>query len=171
MLKPCITCGEPSPGTYCPGCRPADIRVRKVKGQAAYDPVWRKLSQRARRLQPWCEDCGATEDLTADHVLPKLDYPELVHAIENLAVRCRSCNSRRGTTGFTTTEAQAVLQRLQTAYRRRPTTQGWERVAIAQRAADQGGCPQVQVRHPRGKAQRAMKMAMIVDKRVPDAVG
>jgi 5-methylcytosine-specific restriction endonuclease McrA len=138
-MRCCIRCGEPSPGSYCPGCRPADTRTRKTKGQAAYDPVWRKLSQRARRLQPWCVDCGTTEDLTADHILPKVDYPELVHAIENLAVRCRSCNSRRGATAFTAHEAQAVLTRLQDTYKRRPTANGRERVNVAQRAVQTRG--------------------------------
>lgn len=172
MLKPCIKCGTPAPGTYCPGCRPADARIRKAKGQAAHDPVWRKLSQRARRMQPWCTDCGATEDLTADHILPKVDYPELVHSIENLAVRCRSCNSRRGATAFTATEAQDVLERLQATHRRRPTKSGRERVNVAQRAAlTRGDAPNGPSGTPVGKAQGAMKTTMIFNKEVADAVG
>lgn len=53
-LKPCIQCGEPSPGTRCSPCR-------------GYDSQHDKLSKRARRLQPWCSGCGATEDLQLDH--------------------------------------------------------------------------------------------------------
>lgn len=53
-LKPCIQCGEPSPGTRCSPCR-------------GYDAEHERLSKRARRLQPWCGSCGATENLELDH--------------------------------------------------------------------------------------------------------
>ncbi|MBN7452622.1 HNH endonuclease [Mycobacteroides abscessus] len=135
LSKPCIKCGEPAPGTYCSGCRPADTRIRNRRGQAAYDPHWRKLSQRARKLQPWCLDCGAVDDLTADHIIPKSVAPELVHVAANVAVRCRPCNSRRGATTFTQADAQAVLERLEDDYRRRPTKSGRDRLNVAQRAA------------------------------------
>ena len=46
--------GQPTAGTRCPEHR-------------GYDRRWRVLSERARKLQPWCSDCGATEDLQADH--------------------------------------------------------------------------------------------------------
>ena len=82
---------------------------------------------------PWCEQCGTTSSLTVDHILPVSDYAEIAYATENLTVRCRSCNSRRGTR-YTLDEAQAVLTRLQRAYERRPTRQGAERVQAAQRA-------------------------------------
>lgn len=151
-LRPCLTCGTPSDGPRCTNCRPTDTRIRKDKGQAAYDPVWRKLSIKARTMQPWCQDCGATADLTADHVLPKSEFPELVHAIENIAIRCRSCNSRRGATAFTTTEAHEVLTRLQATYKRRPTKSGRLRVQAAQRAAlTWGDAPHGQPSTPGGK--------------------
>jgi 5-methylcytosine-specific restriction endonuclease McrA len=40
---------------------------------------------------PYCADCGATEDLTVDHLIP------LAHGGgEERRVLCRSCNSRHG---------------------------------------------------------------------------
>lgn len=140
-LRPCLVCGEPSAGPRCAEHTVTDTRVRKAKGQAAHDPVWRKLSTKARKQQPWCQDCGAREDLTADHVIPKSLAPELVHAIENLIVRCRSCNSRRGATGFTGAEAAEVIARLQSTYRRRPTRAGRERIAAAENALTRGDAP------------------------------
>ena len=62
---PCMTCGEPSEATYCP-----EHTRHSWKPSAAargYDWRWLQLSRRARRLQPFCSDCGATDDLTADH--------------------------------------------------------------------------------------------------------
>lgn len=41
-----------------------------------------------------CLQCGATEDLTLDHIVPySLGGPD---TFENLRTLCRSCNSRRG---------------------------------------------------------------------------
>jgi len=54
-LRPCLDCGEPTALTRCPEHR-------------GYDAEWDRLSRRARRLQPWCSDCGSTEDLQADHL-------------------------------------------------------------------------------------------------------
>ncbi|WP_304117261.1 HNH endonuclease [Mycolicibacterium bacteremicum] len=138
-LRPCIDCGEPSAGTRCDEHQPTDTRLRRALGQAAYDPVWRALSQRARKAQPWCDDCGTDRDLTTDHVIPKTIAPELVHAPENLAVRCRPCNASRGATGWTIAEAHAVLARLTATYRRRPTRLLRERINAAQRAIQTRG--------------------------------
>lgn len=117
ISRPCLGCGELIPSaTYCADCQPAE-QVRKGPGDAAYDRIWRKLSLKARSIQPWCTDCSGTAD-TTDHIIPKSVAPELVHAIENCAPRCRSCNSYRGTTGFTLTDALGVLTRLESTYRR-----------------------------------------------------
>ncbi|WP_225037991.1 HNH endonuclease [Mycobacterium canetti] len=109
-LKPCLICGQPAANTRCDQHRPKNNRTaRRTRGQAAHDPHWRAISTQARRAQPWCDDCGSASDLTADHILPKTVAPELVHCRENIAVRCRSCNSRRGTTGYNEDDAQRVL--------------------------------------------------------------
>lgn len=138
-LRPCLDCGQPSAGTRCPEHQPTDTRIRRAQGQAAYDPVWRALSQRARRAQPWCDDCGITHDLTTDHIIPKVIAPQLIHAPENLAVRCRPCNASRGATRWTLAEALAVLDRLTATYRRRPTPTGRQRINAAQRAIQARG--------------------------------
>ena len=39
-------------------------------------------------------DCGTTQDLTADHIVPRSRGGQNV--LSNYAVRCRRCNSRRG---------------------------------------------------------------------------
>lgn len=41
-----------------------------------------------------CQICGATEDLTLDHIWPQSLGGE--HTLENLRVLCRSCNSAKG---------------------------------------------------------------------------
>lgn len=86
--RPCITCGEPTEGSYCTDHQPA---THQLSADArGYDAAWRRLSKRARRLQPWCTDCGTTEDLTGDH----LRWP--ARQLEDVDVVCRTCNSRRG---------------------------------------------------------------------------
>lgn len=64
--------------------------------QRGYGNRWRRLSEQARRAQPWCSICGATEDLTLDH-LDERDDPTAYRssALARLRVLCRSCNSRR----------------------------------------------------------------------------
>lgn len=82
-------CGEPSPESRCqlhPHLQP-NKRSREERG---YDDAWRALSKRARELQPWCSHCGATEDLTADH----LQWP--ARTLKHVDVLCRSCNARKG---------------------------------------------------------------------------
>src|SRR4051812_4193969 len=74
VMRPCLDCGElTNVGPRCADCRPvADRRyARTTKAtfrERGYDTAWTKLSERARRLQPWCSVCGSTDDLTADHL-------------------------------------------------------------------------------------------------------
>jgi len=68
-LKPCMTCGEPSDGTHCDEHRPGPWHHHQASASArGYDNAWNKLSKQARRLQPFCTLCGATDNLTADHL-------------------------------------------------------------------------------------------------------
>lgn len=168
MNKPCIKCGEPSPGTHCPGCRPTDTRTTRDRKNNAQ---WKNLSKRLRRLSPFCEFCGATEQLSVDHILPVSDYPELTYATENCRVLCKQCNGKRGNK-FTATEAHTVLTRLQDALRARPTKSGRDRVNVAQKAAlTRGEAPNAPSLLPGGKAQRAMKTTMVFNKGVSVALG
>lgn len=99
MLKTCATCGELSDQSYCPAHQPKrkDTRV-KDKLAAGYDYQWSKLSRRARRLQPFCTDCGTPKDLTADHTPEAWKRKEQGKPIrlQDIEVVCRSCNSKRG---------------------------------------------------------------------------
>jgi len=94
MNRPCIDCGEATDGTRCPDCTVAEQtrtdRHRGTPTERGYDARWYRLSARARRAQPFCADCGATEDLTGDHKR----WP--ARTLDDVDVVCRSCNSARG---------------------------------------------------------------------------
>ncbi len=107
MNRPCLSCGTPSPDSRCPGCctlpAPRDHAQRDRRRAAlgvqsstsrGYDGQWRRLSERARRAQPFCSDCGHWGDnrnpLTTDH----LRWP--ARTLADVEVVCRSCNSKRG---------------------------------------------------------------------------
>lgn len=94
-LKPCLVCGEPSARSRCPEHW---TDGHDHDGDRGYNAAWRRLSRKARRLQPFCTDCGTTEDLQADHT------PEAWarHAagktvrLEDIDVVCGPCNRSRG---------------------------------------------------------------------------
>lgn len=94
-LRPCLVCGEPAEGTRC-----AVHTVDRKPPAAArgYDAAWARLSKRARRLQPFCADCGATEDLQADHTPEAWQRKAEGKAIRlaDVDVVCGPCNRRRG---------------------------------------------------------------------------
>ncbi len=98
LLKPCLDCGALSERPRCPehDQRPAEVKTSStVRG---YDTTWRKLSERARRLQPFCTDCGSIDDLTTDHS-PKAWQRRAAGKpirLRDVAVVCRSCNAKRG---------------------------------------------------------------------------
>lgn len=99
LLKPCLSCGELSDETRCDEHRA--VRLRMPKGSATsrgYDYQWTKLSARARKLQPFCSDCGRVDDLTADHSPEAWDRKErgLIIRLKDIDVLCRPCNTKRG---------------------------------------------------------------------------
>lgn len=55
--------------------------------------AWTQASRAQRRRVPYCEECGAVDDLTADHLIPLADGGHLLGPLRTL---CRSCNSSRG---------------------------------------------------------------------------
>lgn len=96
LMKPCITCGELSDAARCPEHTEAKfVAPTTARG---YGAAWQKLSVRARRLQPFCSDCGATDDLTADHSPEAWERVAagLPVRLADVDVVCRGCNSRRG---------------------------------------------------------------------------
>lgn len=98
-LRPCIECGELSQSERC------DDHKLNASGKHAlspyergYDAAWRKLSERARRLQPFCSDCGATDDLQTDHT-PRAWARKAagkVIRLKDVDVVCGACNRARG---------------------------------------------------------------------------
>lgn len=108
MLSPCLDCGELADGSRCEECaeRAAAIRVARNRPHAAkapaaargYDWRWDKLSRIARRIQPFCSDCGATSDLQCDHTPAAWQRKEQGKRIrlEDVDVVCGRCNRKRG---------------------------------------------------------------------------
>lgn len=96
-LRPCLQCGEPSDRSRCPAHRP---RCTKPSRQSrGYDAHWQRLSAKARRLQPWCTDCGATDDLQLDHLPSAWERKARGLRIRlgvDAEVVCGPCNRARG---------------------------------------------------------------------------
>lgn len=97
LLKPCVECGEVSDQPHC-----IDHRLQRTPKTSAvvlgYDRTWRNLSLRARRLQPFCLDCGSPEDLTADHS-PRAWARKAAGKhlrLCDVSVLCLRCNSDAG---------------------------------------------------------------------------
>lgn len=104
MLTVCSTCGTPYDKEEghgsCPECRPArtESPTRGTRTARGYDNAWVRLSRQARRLQPFCLDCGSPYDLTADHSPEAWRRKAEGKAIRltDIDVVCRPCNSARG---------------------------------------------------------------------------
>lgn len=94
-LQPCLECGELSEQRRCPA---HTISTKPSARERGYDKAWDRLSRRARRLQPFCIDCGATTDLQADHSPQAWRRREqgLPIRLEDVDVVCGPCNRRRG---------------------------------------------------------------------------
>lgn len=106
LMKPCTNCGDISPTPWCTTCKPPKAEpYPKRPRQLGYDTTWDKLSVRARRIQPWCSDCGTTDDLTCDHSEQAWQRKAdgLPIRLEDVDVVCRSCNAKRGRARPTTT--------------------------------------------------------------------
>lgn len=90
--RPCLQPGCPAlttTGARCPTHTRAKDRQRQQARGDTYDWEWRQISKAAREAQPWCSRCGATTDLTTDHVDPRSLQAGVV-------VLCRPCNSSKG---------------------------------------------------------------------------
>lgn len=95
--RPCIRCGDPIPtGSHCPACAPPDHP--QTAHQRGYDAAWNRLSRKARRLQPWCTDCGTTRDLQTDHTPEawRRHNAGLPVRLADVEVVCGPCNRSRG---------------------------------------------------------------------------
>lgn len=99
-LKPCGICGEPSESTRCEEHQKKE-RVNRPKDRSrgsGYTAAWDKLSKRARRLQPFCSDCGATTDLQCDHTPEAWERHDkgLPIRLQDIDVVCGFHNRERG---------------------------------------------------------------------------
>jgi 5-methylcytosine-specific restriction enzyme A len=67
---------------------------RPTTTQRGYGTHWQRLATLARRLQPWCSICGATQDLTTDHVNPATRGMRGL-TLADVQVLCRRCNGSK----------------------------------------------------------------------------
>jgi len=91
--RPCLTdgCTDLTHGTYCATHTQAKRKTSDARRGTRpwYAGAWQKLAKEAIQKQPWCTYCGATTDLTVDHVTPR-------SLVDGVQVLCRSCNSSKG---------------------------------------------------------------------------
>lgn len=95
-LSPCLSCGQPANGSRCPE---HTLDAKGSTTDRGYDSQWDRLSKRARRLQPFCTDCGSTEDLQLDHLPSAWDRKAKRLSIRlgiDAQVVCGPCNRARG---------------------------------------------------------------------------
>jgi 5-methylcytosine-specific restriction enzyme A len=94
-LRPCVICGEPANGPRCPQHTSDTKPTARERG---YSTSWDKLSKRARRLQPFCSDCGSTEDLQTDHTPEAWARKAAGKTIrlQDVRVLCGPCNRAAG---------------------------------------------------------------------------
>ena len=96
--RACIGCGEPGPAPRCQTCQAeVDRRTNQRRGGAharGYTRTWQKRAAKVTRAQPACAVCGATTDVSVDHVVPKVAGG--TDHVANLQTLCRRCNSSKG---------------------------------------------------------------------------
>jgi 5-methylcytosine-specific restriction endonuclease McrA len=94
----CLECGELiSSGVRCHDCHAEHVRLRNLRPEHLARMAMPR-TQRARVLARdghRCVDCRSTDDLTIDHIIP-LATGKRHYRDDELATRCRSCNSRLG---------------------------------------------------------------------------
>ena len=97
-MRPCVDCGELTEGTRCAEHTEPHHGPKPSAQARGYDAAWRKLSERARVLQPFCSDCGATEDLQTDHTPEAWARREAGKRLrlQDVDVLCGPCNRARG---------------------------------------------------------------------------
>lgn len=138
-MKPCIVCGEPSTESRCEEHvkrgRTDSQRAKRPKNRSrgsGYTHTWDKLSRRARRIQPWCSDCGAKEDLQCDHTPAAWERHDdgLAIRLQDVDVVCGPCNRARGAArgggqGYATPHGGIAVQ-AQSRLRMIPNSEGGE---------------------------------------------
>jgi 5-methylcytosine-specific restriction enzyme A len=100
VLKLCSgVCGQlvPSNQRRCKECQRLQDARRGTTSQRGYGSKHQRRARQAIGAHPWCEECGATTNLTTDHLTPLAQGGD---PLGPLRVLCRRCNSRRGDGGL-----------------------------------------------------------------------
>ena len=114
-LQPCIECGELSQNNRCAAHR--IIRPRADKTNTTHvafknDARWKKLSKKLRKLSPFCELCGTSDDLTVDHRVRAVDRPEWSYEIDNCRILCRYHNGKLSMVSATAEEERDIEKKI-----------------------------------------------------------
>ena len=116
IQRPCLNCQElTTNSTRCDDCRRAHDREaeavryakhgRRQRREGHDSAAWRRLSKRARKLQPWCNLCGRRADELEDYERLELDHlPSAWNKYEHnkpilltdVQVLCNTCNNKLG---------------------------------------------------------------------------
>lgn len=94
-LQPCCECGELSLKNRCVKHRLKSApKDREAHAAYANRSKWRRLSKKLRKLSPFCEVCGTSDDLTVDHIVRVHDRPEWTYEPDNCRILCRYHNGK-----------------------------------------------------------------------------
>ena len=96
-LQPCVECGELTDRNRC--SRHRIVRPRAAKTNSSHvafknNAKWKRLSKKLRKLSPFCEICGTSDDLTVDHIVRVHDRPEWTYEPDNCRILCRYHNGK-----------------------------------------------------------------------------
>ncbi len=96
MLRPCLECGEATKRTRCPE-HESELNIRRGSSTArGYDSRWRRLSERYRRLVPYCElrypGCARVA-VDVDHRIPLRAAGRSTWS--NACSACRPCHATK----------------------------------------------------------------------------
>jgi hypothetical protein len=99
VLQVC-SCGAVVERKPCDRCKRERARRRGTTTQRGYDRHWRKLSEQARSLHPYCAVPGCTStDLTVDHIDPRTRGKRGL-TLADVQVLCRFHNSQKGAKSY-----------------------------------------------------------------------
>jgi 5-methylcytosine-specific restriction enzyme A len=94
-VRPCLSCGRPTPKTRCPECAREQERSRRPSYRArGYDAEYQRNRKLLLAQYPTCAICGNAAATTADHIVPRSEGGS--NDIANLRPACAKCNYGRG---------------------------------------------------------------------------
>jgi len=98
LARRCLDCGQRASASRCAGCqRRREHSRNQGPAQRARLSVSRQQRQRVyRRDGHRCLDCGSSDELTLDHLVPLALEVKAHYRDDELATRCRRCNAAKG---------------------------------------------------------------------------